>query len=74
VVKVITANIGATSICLDFDGLPFDGQQRGINDSSAELEYDDVALAAVLTFEAVSNGNSGRLVDNLKNFEASDGK
>ena len=73
VVEILTTKVGVTSGSLHGEDTTSDVEERYIEGSTAEIKNENILLRAGLAVETVGNGGSGRLVDDTKNLETSDG-
>ena len=70
VVEVLTTQVGIASSRLNLEDTFFDGQERDIECSTAEIEDEDIALALSLLVKAIGDGGSSWLVDDTEDIEA----
>jgi hypothetical protein len=73
-IEILTTQVGVTSSGLDGKDTTLDVQEGNIESSTTEIVDENVTLLGGLSgTETVSNGGSGRLVDDTENVEASNG-
>lgn len=72
VVEVLTTKVSVTGSGLDLEDTLLDGQERNIESTATKIEDHDVALTSGLLVETVSDGGSGRLVDDTEDVQTGD--
>lgn len=73
-VEVLATKVGVTGGCLDGEDTALDIKQRHIESTTTQIVDQNVTLLGGLSgAETVGNGGSGRLVDDTKDIQASDG-
>ena len=73
VIEVFATQVSVTSGSLDSEDTTSDVEEGHIESSSTQIEDEDMLLLRRFRVETVGNGGSGRLVDDTKNLETSDG-
>src|SRR5579862_889061 len=71
VVKVLTTQMSISGGRFHFKDTLFNGQERHIKSTTAQIENEDVALALGFLVETVGNSRGGGLVDDTKDIKAS---
>ncbi|KAH3659726.1 hypothetical protein OGATHE_005771 [Ogataea polymorpha] len=73
-IEILTTQVSVTSSSLDGEDTTSNVQQRNIESSSTKVEDQNVLLLVGFTStETVSNGSSGRLVDDSQHVQTSNG-
>ena len=74
VVKVLTAKVSVTGSRLNFEDAVLNGEDRHIKGAATKVEDEDVGLLtlALLLVKTVSDGSSGRFIDDTEDVKARD--
>ena len=73
VIEIFTTQVSVTSGGFDLEDTVFDGENGDIKGSATKIEDEDVSLGADLLVKTVSDGSSGRLVDDTEDVETGNG-
>ena len=63
VVEVLTTQVSVASGGLNLEDTLLNGEEGNIEGTTTKIEDEDVALTLSLLVEAISDGSSGRLID-----------
>jgi hypothetical protein len=69
VVKVLSSEVGVSGGGLDLEDTLLDSEKRNIESSSSQVEDEDISLSLDLLVKTVSDGGSGRLVDDSEDVK-----
>lgn len=70
VIKVLTTQVGVTSSGLDLEDTLFDGEERHIESTTAQVEDQNIAFTISFLVETVSNSSRSGLVNDTEDIEA----
>ena len=73
IVEILTTKMGITSSGFYSKHTTVDIQERNIKSSSSKIEDENILLRLRLAIKTISNGSSGRLIDDTEDIETSNG-